>query len=169
MEWYVYFYCHPDTPDIPFYIGKGCGDRIDFHELAARNNWADVNPRKRQAIVDIHRSGREVVKYKKAVFTNELDAFIYEYAMIVAYHGNLTNETHLKGYSVRVNTSQTEEPATVDYVDVNGAARYLEVHPNTVRNAIESGKISATKVLGRWRVKVSELDRILRGDEAIAS
>jgi excisionase family DNA binding protein len=48
-------------------------------------------------------------------------------------------------------------------LSVNQAARRLGVHPNTVRTAIEQGRIRATKVLGRWRISEREVQRILRG------
>lgn len=50
-------------------------------------------------------------------------------------------------------------------LNINQAAQRLGVHPNTVRNAIDTGKIHATKVLGRWRIKESEIDRVLHGGD----
>jgi excisionase family DNA binding protein len=50
-------------------------------------------------------------------------------------------------------------------LSVDEAARRLGVHPNTVRSAIERGQIRARKVLGRWRIRESEVQRILRGDQ----
>jgi excisionase family DNA binding protein len=48
-------------------------------------------------------------------------------------------------------------------LSVNEAAKRLGVHPNTVRNGIDTGRIKAVKVLGRWRIQESEVERILRG------
>lgn len=48
-------------------------------------------------------------------------------------------------------------------LSVDQAAKRLGVHPNTVRNAIETGRMQARKVLGRWRIKESEVERIMRG------
>ncbi len=47
---------------------------------------------------------------------------------------------------------------------VGQAAKRLGVHPNTVRHAIETGRMQGRKVLGRWRIKESEVERIMRGD-----
>ena len=48
-------------------------------------------------------------------------------------------------------------------LSVDEAAKRLGVHPNTVRNAIEQGRMRATKVLGRWRIRESEVERVLHG------
>ena len=48
-------------------------------------------------------------------------------------------------------------------LSVNEAAKRLGVHPNTVRNAIDTGRIRAVKVLGRWRITEAEIERVLRG------
>lgn len=40
----------------------------------------------------------------------------------------------------------------------------LGVSTRTVRRMIEDGKIGAFKVLGQWRIRESELERIMRGD-----
>jgi excisionase family DNA binding protein len=46
-------------------------------------------------------------------------------------------------------------------ISVNEAARRLNVHPNTIRRGIEIGKIRAFRVLGQWRIRESEIDRIM--------
>lgn len=51
-------------------------------------------------------------------------------------------------------------------LSIEQAAKRLGVHPNTIRNNIQSGEIRARKVLGRWRIKESEVDRIMRGSSA---
>jgi excisionase family DNA binding protein len=47
---------------------------------------------------------------------------------------------------------------------VKEVADILKVKVTTVRNQIALGNIKATKMLGGWRIKQEELDRILRGE-----
>jgi excisionase family DNA binding protein len=47
---------------------------------------------------------------------------------------------------------------------VKEVADILRVREITVRRQIASGKIKAIKMLGGWRIKQEELDRILRGE-----
>src|SRR5437762_3161393 len=87
--WYVYMLCDPDT-EIPFYIGKGSGERINQHEhlLDAYYDW---NVAKKRKIRQIHAQGKQVLKKIVAEFENERDAYIYEWGLITLYQEHLTN------------------------------------------------------------------------------
>jgi len=44
------------------------------------------------------------------------------------------------------------------------AAGRLGVSVRTIRRMIDEGKIRAFKVLGQWRIRESEIERVMRGD-----
>lgn len=47
------------------------------------------------------------------------------------------------------------------FYSVETVAEMFDVEPYTVRNWIRDGKLEAIKVLGRWRVKKSEVRRLV--------
>src|SRR5882762_2402141 len=87
---YVYALAYPDSMGGRiFYIGKGSGRRIKWHEVEARSG-KDENPYKCNVIRKILSEGKEVVKTILAYFASEKDAFEYEIALIFFMDG-LTN------------------------------------------------------------------------------
>lgn len=50
-------------------------------------------------------------------------------------------------------------------ISINDAAQRLGVSARTVRRMIEEHEIHAFKVLGQWRIKESEVERIMRGTD----
>ncbi len=54
---------------------------------------------------------------------------------------------------------KAERPFTVEE-----AAEFLQVNANTITRWIKSGKIKAVKIGHAWRIKRSEIFRILDGD-----
>src|SRR5215467_8598391 len=87
--WYVYLLCDPDT-GVPFYVGKGTGDRAQQHARYAESPY-EPNEAKKSVIRRIMVEGKQVLIKKIAEFKNEEDAYIYEQATINAYFGDLTN------------------------------------------------------------------------------
>lgn len=94
-KYYVYIYSDPRT-DIPFYVGKGSGDRYLKHLYENYNNTE--NKKKYAVIVGLHNKGIEpainIVKY----FDDEVEAYEYEESLIRYYgrrdiddNGVLTN------------------------------------------------------------------------------
>jgi hypothetical protein len=86
-EFYVYTLA--DRAKV-FYVGKGCGDRIYFHEQEARRECECHKCRK---IRKIWRLGREVERYIVFRSEDEYKALEYESELIAQYGlGNLTNK-----------------------------------------------------------------------------
>ncbi len=52
-------------------------------------------------------------------------------------------------------------------ISINDAAQRLGVSSRTIRRMIEEHEIHAFKVLGQWRIRESEIERIMRGNEDI--
>jgi len=76
-----------------FYVGKGQGDRIHAHELEAMGLLESCNLYKVAAIKAIWAKGEQAVKEVVAYFDNEIDAYMYEWALInmTCYAEQLTN------------------------------------------------------------------------------
>ena len=87
-KWYVYELIDPRSGKV-FYVGKGCGNRIDHHEKEALNGVCSHKCNKIRKIID---SGRKIIKRKIALFWDESAAYECE-SDRVDYHGleNLTN------------------------------------------------------------------------------
>jgi len=85
---YVYRLIDPRN-DLPFYIGKGKGDRLAAHERDARNGLISD---KCDRIREIWDAGFAVVRETVRYFSNEQDAFAFERSLIVEIGiDNLTN------------------------------------------------------------------------------
>ncbi len=88
-KWYVYMLFDPDT-ELPFYVGKGTGDRIDQHEQDLDNDFLG-NPAKKWIIRNILARDKQVLKRKVAEFDSEQEAYIYESKLITLFGSFLTN------------------------------------------------------------------------------
>jgi excisionase family DNA binding protein len=53
-----------------------------------------------------------------------------------------------------------------EYLTIDDTAKKLGVHPKTIRRYISSGKISAQKIAGTWRIYEDSLDNYIRSCEA---
>ena len=79
-EFYVYEYRYPDTK-IPFYVGKGCGERYLQHKYKSKNNNRFV----RSVIEKLRRRGLEP-EIERVFFTsNEETALMVEEHLIRSY------------------------------------------------------------------------------------
>jgi len=58
----------------------------------------------------------------------------------------------------------TEQEKAERHFTVQEAADFLKVHINTVKRWIKEGRIKAVKIDRHWRIRRSEIDRVL-GEE----
>ena len=81
FKYYVYELIDPRDGK-PFYVGKGCGNRIDQHEKEADRG---VSSKKCNKIRKIRGAGLNIVKQQIAYFAEEQDAFDFEAERIALY------------------------------------------------------------------------------------
>lgn len=156
-KWYVYLLCDPDT-EIPFYVGKGTGNRSEHH-IRYRNDCFE-NQGKAKIIKRIQAEGKEVLIKKIAFFDKEEDAYIYEWAMICLYRQHITNIKHgggrkYEGYH-KIKKEEEQKPTDIspkDVLDVEEVSSILNVLPQRVRELVRDGKIEAFKTSKRGRLR----------------
>ena len=89
-NYYVYEQAYPDDfldqelAGTVFYVGKGTGNRIDFHEEAASGKHYDANQQKCAIIREIQAQGKQVVKRKVYETDVEQDAYLYEWILFTS-------------------------------------------------------------------------------------
>ncbi|MBR6412686.1 MAG: GIY-YIG nuclease family protein [Alphaproteobacteria bacterium] len=74
-EFYVYVLCEPNKT--PFYVGKGCGNRIFQHEYEAARS-ASRNPYKTKMIKNITKKDGKIIYTIDSVHKTEEEALIRE-------------------------------------------------------------------------------------------
>lgn len=79
-KYYVYQLIDPRNDEV-FYVGKGCGNRINTHEQSAQRGDKN-NPRKTLRIMDIISAGFKVQKFYYSNNLCESDAFDLEKELI---------------------------------------------------------------------------------------
>jgi excisionase family DNA binding protein len=144
-KWYVYFLCDPDT-GVPFYVGKGKGDRINGHERYIDSPGVP-NDAKKAVIRRIQARGKQVLKKRVAEFTDESEAYRYERELIKLHKSTLTN---IRGGLSTLNRKQKQKQKQVkDY-------SYLESQILTIEEVAKvlNEQVSSVKALAKRRVIV---------------
>lgn len=84
---YVYVLLRSEAS--PFYVGKGSGGRVDYHETEARSG---CQCHKCRVIRKVWRAGRQIIKSIVYTTNREADAYCFEAALIASIGlSNLTN------------------------------------------------------------------------------
>lgn len=59
-----------------------------------------------------------------------------------------------------VKTALRSESVSTDWFTVDEAATRYKVHPKSIRNWIDEGKLSAVRLCRQWRISSAEIARI---------
>jgi excisionase family DNA binding protein len=155
--WYVYLLCDPDT-QVPFYVGKGTGDRAEHHMRYLESD-SDPNKAKKDIISQLQSEGKRVLIKKVAEFTLERDAYIYEWALINLCRETITN---IRPGNGRVGKFQTpaEKLLSMPY-----AARLLGISPYELRSVAYRGEIDFRYVGGSMMFSPTNLEKYLTNKE----
>jgi hypothetical protein len=106
-NWYVYTLAYPESMGgVVFYVGKGCGNRIDRHEREAKNGGTSYKCR---VIYEILADGEQIVKTILACFATDKESRVYEAALIFFMDG-LTNLSWDAGMPVARGGVRTHRP-----------------------------------------------------------
>jgi len=156
-KWYVYKLVDP-RDFLPFYIGKGKGNRIDAHEVEAARG---VSSHKCNKINSIKQLGFEIIKEKVAVFWCEQSAYDFETDLIEQIGlNNLTNvmrggqvafTRRLKERKIRQAKIKPPPPLMVTFEECAGRVATIIRHPT--RYWYLEGDSEFTK---KWRKGLTE-------------
>lgn len=155
--WYVYLLCYPDT-GFPFYVGKGTGERINMHEHSAKYR-REPNEQKKHIINGILADGKEVLKKKIAEFTNEQDAYLYEWAMVNLYHETVVNMRpggkKPQPARTKISNKAQELIPTKEYYTIEEVAKALGKNRATVYNRMNLINLKGHKFKGDRKTYLS--------------
>lgn len=162
-----------------FYVGKGCASRFQAHTTESRF----CHCLKCVTIRKIWKSGSYVQVAILFETDNERDAYAYEWGMInmVFASSLLTNikdnplaierkresciQRHPESIKTPKKTLQKMEESLslASYhraVSLAEVSSRLGISPRALKRMIEDKRIGAFKVMGQWRIRQSEMDRL---------
>lgn len=139
MKYYVYQLIDP-RDSLPFYIGKGTGNRINQHEKEAK---ANIDSKKCEVIREIESLGLSVIKEKIKFFDDEEKAYLYEKSLIDSI--GLNNLTNISGGISKYNKNFAD---SADIILVSCVATLLKKTRGNYKDA--------TLKLGSYSVNVGK-------------
>lgn len=117
--YYVYFLLDPRTSQ-PFYVGKGNGTRIMYHEVAVRGNYKTANLPHHDRIRELIALGLAPIPLKTLVDVEESVALKAEMDLINFYGRVHNNSGILLNRSAGSLLGSGTSPKPVDQFDLNG-------------------------------------------------
>lgn len=149
VQFYIYELVDPRT-DRVFYVGKGCRNRIDAHEVEASSGRQS---RKCDMIRAIWVDGLQVAKRKVSHHSDEQEAYDAEADLVAAYGlANLTNVVPGGGVAF-AGVSRFKER-----VDIIGMAQFFNRTRNlAIHSIIVAGSVLDLKPIAEaYKIKLSE-------------
>ena len=149
ISYYVYELIDP-RDGLPFYVGKGNGDRMYKHKKQAfQPKGSKINPYKSNKIRQIIESGNDL-QYKKYNCNNELDAFGLERKLIIRY-GKRVDKTGMLTNLTNGGEGHTGGHIPVKQYDLFG--EYIQTHRSAKDAALFLGKMYYSQITGACRGK----------------
>lgn len=128
MCYYVYILIDPRTNQ-PFYVGKGKGYRMEYHETAVRGNYAEAKLPHHDRIREIINAGESVIYDKVLINVTERQALDRERILIEQYgRVNMKTGCLLNKSPGGNNSGVTVKPVTQYTLDGVVVAEYDSVH-----------------------------------------
>jgi excisionase family DNA binding protein len=182
-RYYVYELAEPNA--LPFYVGKGTGERIGDHEIEARQGCTCS---KCKIIRELWGRGLEVER--RTVFRTDDEAAAYAYEVhLIALYGrqNLTNRTdgglglgkcnpatiaaiHAKRIktlqrkrieALQCKQKQPTSRSVPKMLTVEEAAAVLHLSEQTVQRYVRTGRLPASKIGRRYLIPESAVEELL--------
>jgi hypothetical protein len=138
-KWYVYELIDP-RDDSVFYVGKGCGNRIDAHEQEARKGVCSYKCNKIRHLWSL---SLQIKKQAVAYFWDESDAYEHEAERIASY-AHTTNV--IGGPCGKFVGPVYQEPEKPKEISLDAATEFLLVRPDILAHYLKATEGQKKKV-----------------------